>query len=379
MLRIGLIGCGNVTVNGHLPAIRDTPDLAVVAVADPTPERLKAARSVAALGTDRAFADWRDLVALPEVDAVLVATPQRLRSEIAVTAALAGKHLICEKPLALAPSAAQRVVRAAEEGRVRLATVHNYAFMPVYRQLREIATDGRIGTLEVATLNFLGVEDRPGAAAFSPRWRHFTAEAGGGVLMDMLHAVYLAGWLFDQAPVAVSATVDKRFADDGDVEDFALVRYRYPAGGHALVNMSWGVGPGGLELSGSAGRAIMTTRDHATHPFVPAEQILVFGKDGVEALRPDDAVRYGLAGVWADFRDAVRDARPPSATGEAAVAVLGAVVGAYASAAQEREVPLPLQPGDPFFEEGAAAVRTVPLGPSHPVRRHGLFGYPGSS
>jgi predicted dehydrogenase len=252
-------------------------------------------------------------------------------------------------------------------------------FMPVYQLLKEIATDGRIGTLEVTTLNFLGVEDRPGAAAYSPRWRHFTAEAGGGVLMDMLHAVYLGGWLFDQAPIAVSATVDKRVADDGDVEDFALVRYRYPGGGHALVNMAWGVGPGGLELSGSGGRAIMATRDHATHPFVPVEQITVFGRAGAEVLHPPDAVRSGLAGIWADFHDAIHDERAPIASGEAGAAVLSAVIGAYASAALEREIPLPLQPGDPFFAQGAPAVRGLTLSSSHPVRRHGLFGYPRAS
>jgi hypothetical protein len=197
--------------------------------------------------------------------------------------------------------------------------------------------------------------------------------------MDMLHAVYLAGWLFDGEPSSVSAIVDKRFADEGDVEDLALVRFCYPNGGHALVNMAWGVGPGGLELSGSAGRAIMSTRDHATHPFVAAERIAVFSRDGVEEIQPEEAVRSGLVGVWSNFRDAVRDGLPAAAPGEAAVTVLDAVIGAYASAALERDVPLPLSPGDPFFEEGAAAVRGLALGPSNPVRRHGLFGYGRSS
>ena len=374
MLRIGLIGCGNVTLNGHLPAMLATEGIAVVAAADPTPERLEAVRSAAVLDADRAFAAWGDLIALPDVDAVLVATPQRFRPEIALAAAGNGKHLLCEKPLALSPADARRMVEAARAAGVVLATVHNYVNIPVYQQLKQIATCGEIGDLEVAVLNFLGVEDRPGAAAYSPRWRHFTAEAGGGVLIDMLHAVYLGGWLFDADPVAVSATVEKRFPDEGDVEDFALVRYRYPGGRYALINMGWGVGPGGVELSGSRGRALMQTQGHATHPFVPPERILVFGQDGAREVPPGDAPRYGLAGIAEDFRDAVREGRQPQAPGEAGEMVLSAVVGAYASAALAREVALPLQPGDPVFEDGALGIARLDLHDGNPVRRHCLYG-----
>src|SRR5688572_644849 len=280
MLRIGLIGCGNITLNGHLLAMRATDGIEIMAAADPTPERLDAIRSAAGLDDRRLDTDWRQLLAATDIDAVLVATPQRFRPEIALAAITAGKHLLCEKPLALSPAAARSLVNAASDAKVVLATVHNYVYMPVYRELKRIATDGSIGVLEVATLNYLGVEDRPGNSAYSPRWRHRAADAGGGVLMDMLHVVYLGGWLFDAAPISVSASVEKRFTDDGDVEDFALVRYRYDGGRYATINMAWGEGPGGVELSGSRGRAIMVTERHATHPFAAAERIVVFGSDG---------------------------------------------------------------------------------------------------
>lgn len=374
MLRVGLIGCGNVTLHGHLPAMLATDGIAVAAAADPTPVRLEAVRAGAGLDAGRAFADWRSLIALPDVDAVLVATPQRFRPEIALTAAAAGKHLLCEKPLALSPADARRMVEEARAAGVVLATVHNYVTIPAYRTLKHVATGGEIGGLEVVILNFLSVEDRPGAAAYSPRWRHFTEEAGGGVLMDMLHAVYLGGWFFDADPVAVSATVEKRVADEGDVEDFALVRYRYPGGRYAMVNMAWGVGPGGVELSGARGRAVMQTQAHATHPFVPIERIEVFGHEGARELPPGEVPRYGLAGIAEDFRDAVRERRQPLAPGEAGETVLSAVVGAYASAALGREVALPLQPGDPVFERGARGIPELDLPDESPVRRLGLYG-----
>ena len=377
MLRIGLIGCGNVTLNGHLPAMRETAGVEIVAAADPSSERLDAIRTAADLDQGRLTTDWRQVIAAPDVDAVLVATPQRYRPEIAHAAIAAGKHLLCEKPLALSPAAARSMVNAAGDARVVLATVHNYVCMPVYRELKRIATDGSIGALEVATLNFLGVEDRPGNAAYRPSWRHHAAEAGGGVLMDMLHAVYLGGWLFDAAPIAVSATVEKRLTDDGDVEDFALVRYRYHGGRYATINMAWGEGPGGVDLSGTRGRAIMVTERHATHPFVAAERIVIFGVDGASEVIPEVAIYNGLAGIAANFRDAVLEGSPVMAPGEVGEEVLAAVVGAYASAALGREVALPLSPDDPVFEEGALGIRRLEVARSSPVWRHGLYGIGG--
>ncbi len=243
-MRIGLIGCGNVGVNAHIPAVQANEGMTIVAAADPTPERLQAAAAAAGLAADDLHADWRELLAREDVEAVIVATPQRFRPEIVIAAATAGKHVLAEKPLALTPADAQAMIDAARASGVTLATVHNYHFMPVYRDIKEVLDSGEIGQPEIAVLNYLGVEDRPGAAAYSPRWRHRAADSGGGVLMDMLHVVYLANWFMGGPPLAVSAWVDKRLEGDGDVEDIALVRYVY-ANGQALVNMAWGVGPGG--------------------------------------------------------------------------------------------------------------------------------------
>jgi predicted dehydrogenase len=208
-MRIGLIGCGNVGVNAHIPAVQANEGMTIVAAADPTPERLQAAAVAADLEPGDLHADWQDLLARDDVDAVIVATPQRFRPEIVIAAATAGKHVLAEKPLALTPAEAQAMVDAARANGVKLATVHNYHFMPVYRDIKEVLASGEIGQPEIAVLNYLGVEDRPGAAAFSPRWRHRAVDSGGGVRMDMLHVVYLTNWFMGGPPLAVSAWVDK--------------------------------------------------------------------------------------------------------------------------------------------------------------------------
>nr|MBA3415245.1 Gfo/Idh/MocA family oxidoreductase [Chloroflexia bacterium] len=298
-MRVGLIGCGNVGVGAHLPALAAAEGVAVVAAADPTPERLAIAGSEGGLAADRLHPAWRDLLARPDVDAVVIATPQRCRTEIALAAAAAGKHLLLEKPLALAPAAAQAIVDAAAAAGVTVATNHNYRFLPVYQAIAAVLEDGEIGSPELAVLNFMGVEDRPGAGAYAPRWRHQAAEAGGGVLMDMLHAVYLANWFLGADPVAVSAFVDRRRDDGGDVEDWALVRLAYPSG-QALLNMAWGVGPGGVEITATRGRAVLVNEGFGTHPFVPPREIVVVGPAGGRTIVPEPPRVFGFAGVVED-------------------------------------------------------------------------------
>jgi predicted dehydrogenase len=347
--------------------------MTVVAAADPTPARLQAAAEAAGLGPDDLYLDSRELLARPDVEAVIVATPQRYRPEIVIAAAEAGKHVLAEKPLALAPAAAQAMIDAARQHGVTLATVHNYHFMPVYQEIKSVIDSGEIGEPDVAVLNYLGVEDRPGAAAYIPRWRHDVRDSGGGVLMDMLHIVYLANWFMGGAPVSVSAWVDRRLPGDGDVEDIALVRYDYGRG-HALVNMAWGVGPGGLEIGGTLGRLVLETKDYATHPFVPAERLNVVNASGLRSWSPGAAPQYGMAGIAADFRDAVTHGTRPIASGEEGLTVLDAILGAYVAGATQQQVALPLTPDHPVYRLGAAGIAELTLPPGSPVVRRGLYG-----
>jgi predicted dehydrogenase len=373
VMRIGLIGAGNIGVNAHIPAVNANEGMAIVAVADPTPERLQMAAEAAGLSPQELFTDWRDLLVRDDIDAVIVATPQRYRPQIVISAANAGKQILAEKPLALTPADAQAMIDAARANGVTLATVHNYHFMPVYREIKGVLDCGEIGEPEVAVMNYLGVEDRPGAAAYIPRWRHSSVDAGGGVLTDMLHIVYLAAWFMGGPPMAVSAWVDRRLDGEGDVEDIALVRYEYPTG-HALVNMAWGVGPGGVEIGGTKGRVVMETKDFGTHPFVPVERLHVINGSGVRSWAPGEPQAYGLVDVLADFRDAVASRREPVATGEAGLRVLDAVLGAYVAGATGECVALPLPQDHPVYQKGAAGIADLDLPATSPVDRRGLFG-----
>ena len=104
----------------------------------------------------------------------------------------------------------------------------------------ELIAAGEIGPVEVALLDWLGCRDNPGNAAYQPRWRHDPRAAGGGVLMDMLHIVYLAEALLGRPIERVSGWVHAAGARR-PVEDIALARFEAD-GRAALVNVGWGAG-----------------------------------------------------------------------------------------------------------------------------------------
>lgn len=378
-LRVGIIGCGNVALNFHVPAYQAVPDrYVVVALADPTADRLELGRVTTGLDKDQVHLEASELLAREDIDVVDVCTPQHLHRDIVVAAAEAGKHILCEKPIAAKPSDAAAMISAAQDANVVLAVVHNYLFFPEVLAAQRIIDSGRIGDIRTVTVNMLGVVDSPGAAGYRPQWRHDPASAGGGVLMDMLHGVYLAENLLGASVDSVSAFVDNG-AEGDRVESLALCRLQSDRRA-AMVNVGWGSGPGGIEISGSAGRIVLHYRDDGTMPWAPFERLTVTTGTGTELsevpageeLQP--LIARALRDTVVDVADAIVGNTRPAADGEAALKTLEITVAAYASAALERSVALPLSPDSPLHLDGVVGLHEIDVPPSSPVRARGLFG-----
>lgn len=378
VLRVGIIGCGNVALNFHLPAYQGLRDrFEVVALADPTPDRLELGRAKAGLPPERVHLDAADLLARDDVDVVDVATPQHLHREIVVAAAVAGKHVLCEKPVAAIPAEAAQMVAAAQQAGVVLGVVHNYLFFPEVVALRSILESGEIGDVRTVSVDMLGVVDSPGAAGYRPHWRKDPAASGGGVLVDMLHGVYLAEHLLGAPIRAVAAGVD---AAPGDaVESVAHCRFET---GHntGLVEVGWGHGRGGIAVDGTAGRAVAHYRDDGTMPWAPFERLTVTTGGGTRTVdlpagqELEPLVADAMRATVADLADAVTEGRAPAADGRAAQRILEATIGAYASAALRRTVDLPLPVSGPLHRAGVIGLRDLEVPADSPVRRSGLFG-----
>jgi predicted dehydrogenase len=369
---VGIIGAGNVALGYHLPAYQALArEFRVIAIADPMAERRALAVEQAGLAPADVHAEPGELLERRDLDMVDVCTPQHLRRDLIVAAAEGGRHILSEKPISTSPRDAQVMIDAARAAGVHFGIVHNYLFFPEVLRTRELIEAGEIGPVEVAILNWLSVEDRPGNAAYRPSWRHDPGQAGGGVLMDMLHIVYLAEALLDRPIERVSAYVSAR--DDGaSVEDAAICRFETDHN-VALVNVGWGVGPGGFGVSGPEGRIQVEYRDGGSGPFQPFEQLTIHGRSGRRVERQLPADR-SIERVLLDFAAAVRDGREPIATGQQGRHILEATLAAYASAGLGRTVQLPLRPGDPVFEKGVSGLAELELAPWSTIRRKGLFG-----
>ncbi|MCY3575366.1 MAG: Gfo/Idh/MocA family oxidoreductase [Chloroflexi bacterium] len=380
-LNIGLIGCGNVVVYGHRPALTSLPQLQLIALADITPQRRKLGAEWFSLREDQLYADYRDLLAIEALDAVVVAVPQQFRPPIVLDALATGLHVLSEKPIANTPTLAQRLVgAAADAGRV-LAMVHNYHFLPEYKLIKQLLAAGEIGATRVAMLHFLGVIDYPGAAEYQSDWRHSLA-AGGGVLMDMIHAVYLAEWLLGAPAQQVMAFIDapEYAARQPVIEDLALLQIAFPRG-YAAIHMGWGEGLGGVDISGADGHLRMRYKQHQSGGFNQPIELYSVDSDWNrhDHALPNlpthaDNIARSFRDLWADFAAAIREGRQPIAPAAAGARALEIVLGAYESAVTGRAVSLPLAESSPLYAKGVDGIVELEAWEESKTVAAGLYG-----
>lgn len=379
-LRVGLIGCGNVVSYGHRPALTTLPDVKLMALADVTEARRKIGQEWFGLPDDDLYADHHALLERDDIDAVVVTVPQQFRREIVLDAINAGKHVLSEKPIALAPAIAAELIAAADAKGLTFGMVHNYHFLPEYKKIKQLIDGGTIGDLRVLTMHYLGVIDNPGAKEYQGDWRHKLG-AGGGVLMDMIHAVYLAEWLFGAEAQQVMAFVDApTYAHrQPEVEDLALLQVAFPTG-YATIHMGWGQGVGGVDASGSEGHLRMRYHQYQTSGFNrPAELYTV--RDWERTDHEMDALPEHMQNIarsftelWADFRDAIRQQRPTIAPARAGHRALEIALGGYLSGVNGRVVTLPFPTDHPVYQQGIYGLREVEAWEGSQTKQAGIFG-----
>jgi predicted dehydrogenase len=330
-LRLGIIGCGFVTIRSHIPALRLLTAMRVEAVADPVDSRRKEAQETLGLPESAAFASYRAMLESDPPDYVLVAVPPGARGPILEDCLRAGIHVLCEKPLALRPREARGLIDQASAAGLRFGMVHNYLFYPEYIAVRERIAAGDLGQVRHIGLQFMGVPDYPGHPEYRPRWRHDVSEAGGGVLMDMIHVLYVAEHLAGDRIRAVGAVIDNLAYAGGEVEDLALLQLHFERS-YATIHLGWGRGPGGIEVTGSDGRMVVYYRDHQTGPFAEVAEVEVVTPGGIERSQPawTSPTQSTFQALHNDFAAAVRDGGRPVAPAESGLRGRAAALARYA-------------------------------------------------
>jgi predicted dehydrogenase len=229
-LRWGVLSTADIGRRKWIPGVRRAPEQRgeVVAIAS---RDAGVARQVAdELDIPRAHGSYEALLADPEVDAVYIPLPNHLHLEWTIAAARAGKHILCEKPLALTSADAERMVAAADGAGVRLMEAFMYRLHPSWRAVRELVASGRIGRLQGVQSWFSYWNDDP--ANIRNR-----ADAGGGALMDIgCYSINLSRMLFGAEPERVEASIVRDPAMGIDVVTSALLVF--PGGGTATFTCS---------------------------------------------------------------------------------------------------------------------------------------------
>ena len=233
-VRWGLVGCGDIAARRVVPALRDSPGSALVAVARARAEL--AAEFAQRHGAKRWYADWRELLQDPEIDAVYVATPVRLHAEQAVAAAEAGKHVLCEKPMALDVQGCERMLSAARRHGVRMGVAYYRHHYPVVTRLRELLASGELGPPVLAQAQAFEPFDPP---AGHPRaWLLRKDESGGGPMMDFgCHRIEVLLDLLGPVEESRGYLANVRLRAR-EVEDTCVAHLRFRSGAQGVVAVS---------------------------------------------------------------------------------------------------------------------------------------------
>ena len=311
-LRFGILSTADIARKKVIPGMRTASRVEVVAIASRDADR---ARLVAdELGIPRAHGSYEALFADPEVDAVYIPLPNHLHMDWTIAAARAGKHVLCEKPLALTAADAQQMVDACRAAGVRLMEAFMYRLHPSWVAVRDVVGSGRIGRLMAVQSWFSYFNDDP------TNIRNML-ECGGGALLDIgSYSVNLARMLFGGEPRRVEASIARDPATGVDVLTSALLEF-----GDGIATFTCSIRAEDdqrVDVYGTTGRISVEIPfnippDRPTHVFVTA------GGDppvapNTETLTFEPADPYGVEAQR--FAEAILDGRPTPTPPEDAVA-----------------------------------------------------------
>lgn len=340
-LRFGIIGVGNIAPV-HAAAIRGTPKAELVAVATRDPERGKA--FVNQYG-GRWYGDYQELLACPGVDAVSLCTPHDLHLPMTLAAATAGKHVLCEKPMARTIAECDTMIRACETSGVALGVIFQARFEPLAAQLKDALARERLGKLLWVSSNTIWY--RSDEYYQSGPWRGTWAHEGGGVVINQaIHAIDMLQWLSGM-PKRVTAKM-RTLNHSIEVEDGALAMLEYSDGRMGLIQATTAAFPGlpeRLEFYGTNGSVIFHKGKGQLewHTVEPREDRVDQAPASSGAAAPMDISASAHTAQFQEFVQAVLEKRPPQVDGSEGRKSIELVEAIYRSARTDMPVELPLK------------------------------------
>jgi UDP-N-acetyl-2-amino-2-deoxyglucuronate dehydrogenase len=338
--RIALVGCGRIA-HTHFDALKKIPGLSLTAVCDVLPDRAKAAGDELGIPS---YTSYEKMLAEAPCDVVTVCTPSGLHPQHGIMAAKAGKHVVCEKPMAITLSAADELVQTCDDLGVKLFVVKQNRLNPAIQLLKRAVDRGRFGRIYLAntTVRWTRPQDYYDQAPWRGTW-----EFDGGAFMNQAsHYVDLIQWLVGpvESVMAKTATLARKI----EAEDTGAAILKFRSGALGIMEVTMLTYPRNLEGS------ITLLGEHGTVKIggtavnkVEHWQFADYDDDDklIEqaATSPPNVYGFGHEAYYKNVLAVLRGEARPDTDGRGGRKSLEIILGVYESAKTGREIPLPLR------------------------------------
>src|SRR5229473_2661423 len=345
-VKVGIIG-SQFQADIHAASFQIMPHEAeVVAIASPTPGN--AAALAKRFGIPRVFTDYREMLKERDIEMITIAAPNSLHVQMTKDIAAAGKHIVCEKPLAMTIAEGEEMIAAAKQHGVLLMYGEELFFTPKYLKAKEMADAGAFGKV------YLVKQSEKHFGPHSP-WFWDMNRSGGGAFMDLgCHGIAFCYFFLGRSPIKSVYCQMGTYVhhDKTKAEDDSLCILEFANGAVGLIENSWARRGGmddRIEVFGEAG---MTYANLHMGNALPTFSENGYGYAVEKAPTTkgwtypvfEELWNYGTPQELAHFARCARGRETPQATGEDGLVVMHALYAGYASAGEGRKISMPYQP-----------------------------------
>ena len=330
-IRIGVIGCGSIAKNRHLPEYDFHPDAIIAAVCDIVPER---AEETAGKYGAAAYTDFETMLKEADIDAVSVCTPNVLHAPMSIAALKAGKHVLCEKPMAVSAEEAESMIKAAEASGRKLMIAHNQRFVPSHQKAREMIENGELGRIYSFRTSFGHGGPEGWSADGADSWFFKKDQAFIGAMGDLgVHKADLLRYLLGEEFTEAAAFIETTAKENADVDDTAAVILKTESKIVGTLAASWSYRAkedNSTVLYGE--KAILRLEDDPEHSLIIHYTDGKTVKQQLGAIQTNETDgQLSDSGVISRFLESIIQDKEPAVSGEEGLKSLKVILAALES------------------------------------------------
>ncbi len=334
-LGVGVIGCGAIAINAHIPIYQYLPETKVIAVADIIPSQLKLVQKQFQI--KHGYLDYHKLLAREDIEVVSICLPAALHKDAVLAALKAKKHILCEKPLATTLKDGQMIVEAVEKSKSKFMVGFNYRFnfgSLIAKRFIDLGTIGRIIQISAKFCVDIG-------SGTSVTNYQFDRSAGGGALFDSgTHLVDLVEWIGGGIQ-AVHANIHKKYPQtDADEKTTVILKMDQEYEAQILINWGTEKTQAPVVIKGTHGKIEIDLFKANLFRIKSRHLMISHGFTRTFFQQPQPGQKLHTPEI-AHFVDCVLKDKPPQVTANQALKNLQVIIAAYKSAQTGKLIKIP--------------------------------------